>query len=115
MRKLFGAVLLAILVIAALPLMAQDDQTVGELALGTPELSLLASAVGNTDLLPALNGAGPITVFAPSNEAFEATLSALGITFGDLARDEELLAQILNLPFLPAGLREVFEKFYSKA
>ncbi len=51
------------------------------LAQGTPDLSTLVKAVTAADLVPTLQGAGPFTVFAPTNAAFEAvpkkTLDAL--------------------------------------
>ncbi|HMP94448.1 MAG TPA: fasciclin domain-containing protein, partial [Phnomibacter sp.] len=43
-----------------------------EAALATPSLSLLAQAVVKCNLQDALQGAGPFTVFAPTNAAFEA-------------------------------------------
>jgi uncharacterized surface protein with fasciclin (FAS1) repeats len=47
-----------------------------EIVVGTPDLSLLKDAVlrastGKTDVAKVLSGAGPFTVFAPTNAAFE--------------------------------------------
>jgi uncharacterized surface protein with fasciclin (FAS1) repeats len=44
--------------------------TIAELATATPELSVLVSAVTRADMAEALAGAGPLTVFAPTNQAF---------------------------------------------
>ena len=41
-----------------------------ELAMATPELSTLVSAVGAAGLVDTLSSAGPFTVFAPNNDAF---------------------------------------------
>lgn len=57
------------------------DGTVVEVAQGNPEFSTLVQAVTAADLAGTLNGAGPFTVFAPTNAAFdkvpEADLQAL--------------------------------------
>ena len=57
------------------------DGTVVEVAQGNPEFSTLVEAVTAADLAGTLNGAGPFTVFAPTNAAFdkipEADLQAL--------------------------------------
>ena len=42
------------------------------LASGTPDLSTLVSAVGAAELVETLQGEGPFTVFAPTNDAFAA-------------------------------------------
>ena len=41
-----------------------------ELALATPELSVLVRALKAAGLVDTLTGKGPFTVFAPSNDAF---------------------------------------------
>lgn len=51
-----------------------------ELAQATDDLSILVEAVLHADLATALSGSGPYTVFAPTNAAFQATLSALGVS-----------------------------------
>lgn len=60
----------------ARPDAATGTRTIAELATGTPELSVLAGAVTRADMATMLGGAGPLTVFAPTNEAF----AAAGIT-----------------------------------
>ena len=47
------------------------DGTVVEVAQGNPEFSTLVEAVTAADLAGTLNGAGPFTVFAPTNAAFD--------------------------------------------
>lgn len=49
------------------------------LALSNPDFSILVEALVAADLVDALNGTGPFTVFAPNNAAFEAILSDLGL------------------------------------
>ena len=52
------------------PAPATTDQTVVEIASSNPDFSTLVSAVTKADLVTTLSGAGPFTVFAPTNEAF---------------------------------------------
>lgn len=66
-----------------LPAHAQtsDPATVVDIALGAaPEFSTLVQLLTDADLVATLQGAGPFTVFAPTNAAFDAisgTLSGL--------------------------------------
>ncbi len=64
------------------------------LAQGSDNLSTLVTALQAAELVEVLNGEGPFTVFAPTNEAFE----ALGETLTDLLKPEnkEKLAGILK-------------------
>ena len=67
--------------------------TIVEAAVTTPELSTLVSLVGAAGLVDALNGAGPLTVFAPTNDAFgKVPAPLLGLIGGDKA----LLTQVLT-------------------
>jgi transforming growth factor-beta-induced protein len=65
---------------------AADGETIVDIAAGNPDFSILVAAVTEAGLVDTLSGDGPFTVFAPTDEAFEAALEALGITA------EELLA-----------------------
>merc|ERR1740117_1696182 len=47
-------------------------KTIVDLAVATPELSTLVTALKAADLVNTLSGKGPFTVFAPTNEAFSA-------------------------------------------
>lgn len=57
------------------------DQTIVGLAQSNPQASTLVSALTSAGLVETLNGAGPFTVFAPTNDAFakvdKATLDGL--------------------------------------
>jgi transforming growth factor-beta-induced protein len=61
--------------------------TVVDVALSSPDFSILVAALQKAELVDALLGDGPFTVFAPTNAAFADLLEALGITA------EQLLAQ----------------------
>ena len=47
-----------------------DAQTVVEVAVGNDDFSTLVTAVQAAELVETLNGEGPFTVFAPTNDAF---------------------------------------------
>ncbi len=69
---------------------------------GNPEFSILAEAINTAGLRTALNGAGPYTLFAPTDAAFAALLAELGITKAQLLADTELLTTVLTYHVLPA-------------
>lgn len=74
-------------------LVANAGTTVVDIAGGNKDFSTLVSLLTKADLVKALEGAGPFTVFAPTNEAFaavpKADLDAL------LANPEKLKAVLL--------------------
>merc|ERR1712193_484808 len=49
---------------------AAPTKNIAELAIATPQLSTLLAAVKAAGLVDTLAGAGPFTVFAPTNDAF---------------------------------------------
>ena len=49
-----------------------EGKTIVDLAVATPDLSTLVTAVKAADLVATLSSPGPFTVFAPTNEAFAA-------------------------------------------
>jgi uncharacterized surface protein with fasciclin (FAS1) repeats len=51
---------------------APAAQTIVQIAVADPNLSTLVTALTKADLVTALSGAGPFTVFAPTNQAFAA-------------------------------------------
>jgi uncharacterized surface protein with fasciclin (FAS1) repeats len=83
------------------PASTEAAQTVVELASSNPDFSTLVSAVKAAGLADTLSGAGPFTVFAPTNQAF-AKLPAG--TLDDLLKPENkaALAGILKYHVVPA-------------
>jgi uncharacterized surface protein with fasciclin (FAS1) repeats len=86
---------------AALDALKQDNteessNTLVDLVIETEALSALEAAVIKADLVDVLNGAGPFTVFAPTNDAFEALLEVLGENYNSLD-DFESEAEIMLL------------------
>jgi len=54
--------------------------TVVDFAISNPAFSILVEAVVKAGLVDALSAAGPFTVFAPTNDAFEALFAQLGVS-----------------------------------
>ena len=69
--------------------------SVVDLALQNPVFSTLVSALVKADLVNALSGAGPFTVFAPTNDAFTALFTALKISGVDALTKEQLTPILL--------------------
>lgn len=73
-----------------------------QIAQGDPVFSILVEAVIAADLATTLKGAGPFTVFAPTNAAFAAALTELGVTKEALLANKPLLTKILTYHVVPA-------------
>ncbi|MGC1516771.1 MAG: fasciclin domain-containing protein, partial [Maribacter sp.] len=78
-------------------------KTIVDTAIATDDLSLLVDALLQADagLVETLNGVGPFTVFAPTNDAFVSLLNTLGDDYNSLAdfdtdEEKELLVTILT-------------------
>lgn len=100
MRKLYC--LVALLGLAAPA--AAADQTIVEIAAGNPQFSTLVKAVKAAGLVDTLNGDGPFTVLAPTDEAF----AKLGDdTLAELLKPEnkEKLAGILKYHVIPGNVK----------
>jgi uncharacterized surface protein with fasciclin (FAS1) repeats len=73
------------------------NKTIVETAQGLPStFSLLVEAVVAAGLVPTLSGTGPFTVFAPTDAAFAAALTELGVTKAALFGNVPLLTKILT-------------------
>ena len=57
----------------------RDERTIVEIAQDTENLSVLVQALQRAKLVETLNGEGPFTVFAPTNEAFDQLLGLFGL------------------------------------
>lgn len=66
-----------------------------------PQFSILVEAVVAAGLVSTLQGAGPFTVFAPTNTAFAALLSELGLTKEALLANKPLLTAVLTYHVVP--------------
>ena len=71
------------------------ERNIVELAQSNPDLSILVEAVVAADLVGTLS-TGSLTVFAPTNAAFAALLTELGISKAALLADKPLLQAVLG-------------------
>lgn len=99
----FNKFLLAPALVAALfcaPLQADESKTIAANASEAEALSTLVAAVKAAGLVDTLNGEGPFTVFAPTNDAF-AALPAGTVATLLLPENKEKLQKILSYHVLP--------------
>lgn len=83
--------------------MNEMSATVVDVAMSSEDFSTLVAAVDTAGLVETLQGEGPFTVFAPTNEAFNALLNELGVTADELLAREDL-ADILTYHVVPQAL-----------
>lgn len=106
MRRIVSVLVLALLVMSAVPAFAQDEEsnTIADIVVAsatgeTPEFATLLTAVQAADpaVLEALaNPEAELTVFAPTDAAFAALAEALGEeAFGEILADPAALTEIL--------------------
>jgi len=95
MKKLMSLLMSLVLLIGiGLPAFSADQDIV-EIAVGNEDFSILVAALQKAELVGALQGEGPFTVFAPTNAAFEKLLASLGITAEDLLNHPQLKEVLL--------------------
>jgi uncharacterized surface protein with fasciclin (FAS1) repeats len=75
---------------------------VAQLAEQSPELSTFAKLAKQSGLQSTLEGAGPITVFAPTDEAFKALPAA---TMDKLAKDPDALKALISYHVVPGTVK----------
>jgi transforming growth factor-beta-induced protein len=75
--------------------------TIGQTAAKNGEFTILLKAVKAAGLESALNGAGPLTVFAPTDKAFEALPEG---TLEKLLKDKEKLTSVLTYHIINSKL-----------
>ncbi len=78
------------------PVAAAPVGTVVDVAKADPRFSVLVEAVTAANLGTTLSGAGPFTVFAPTNDAFMALLTEINLTKAQLLADVPLLTAVLQ-------------------
>lgn len=79
----------------------EDSTSVVDLAIEAGQFSTLIAAVEAAGLVETLEGDGPFTVLAPTDQAFEEAFEALGIAPEDLLADTETLTAILTYHVIP--------------
>ena len=73
-----------------------ESKNIVQTASSDPQFSMLTAALTKAGLLSALEGEGPFTVFAPTNDAFNELFSQLGIEGLDDLSAETLKPILLN-------------------
>ena len=73
----------------------EEEMDIVDIALADENFSTLVAALQQADLAGALQGEGPFTVFAPTNDAFAALLEALDISAEQLLLQPELAEVLL--------------------
>lgn len=81
--------------------MASEERTIVEIAAGDPNFSTLVTAVEAAGLAEALSADGPITVFAPTNDAFAALPAE---TLEAVLADPMALTDILTYHVVPGNI-----------
>jgi transforming growth factor-beta-induced protein len=91
----------------------ESSNTIVDIAAGNPDFSTLVAAVLAADLAKALSGAGPFTVFAPTNEAFAklpaGTLESLLLPENKQALTDILLYHVVSGSVLAADVVNLSE------
>ncbi len=96
MSKKIGLLLAAMLLVFSIPAFAMEPtDDIVDIAVGNPDFSILVSALQKADLVETLQGDGPFTVFAPTNDAFATLLETLDITAEELLMQPDL-AKVLT-------------------
>ena len=75
--------------------------SVADTIAANPALSTLNGLIVKAGLTPTLQGAGPFTVFAPTNDAFKAVPAK---TMGELANNAAMLNDVLTYHLIAAKL-----------
>lgn len=96
----------ALAVVAACGGGDDDLENVVQIAQTDSRFSILAEAVVAAELADTLSGPGPFTVFAPTNAAFAALLTELGVTKDELLANKPLLTAVLQYHVLSGAVRK---------
>ena len=80
-------------------------QTIGEMAASNENLTVLTAALQAAGLDSMLMAEDKYTVFAPTDEAFGALLTKLGITKEELRADQETLKSVLPYHVVPTVVK----------
>lgn len=97
-RSLWLVLILCVLCGAVLPAAAQQRGSIVDLLAGDPQgqYTTVVAALEAAGLAETLSGEGEYTFFAPTNDAFDAALPALGLSIETLLGDTATLTTLLN-------------------
>lgn len=85
----------------AMPVDAAATQSIGEMAAGNENLTILTEALQAAELDDMMMAEGQYTVFAPTDDAFAALLTKLNVTKEELLGDKEMLTSVLTYHVVP--------------
>lgn len=83
---------------------AEPTGDIVAVASASGEFPTLVAAVEAAGLVETLQGEGPFTVFAPTEEAFADLLAALDVTADELLADTDLLTDVLLYHVVPGDV-----------
>lgn len=105
-RSLLATALLATSVLLSSHAVAQTaspvSTTVVAVAAHTPDLSTFYKLVQQAGLTASLEATGPVTMFAPTNEAFKAVPAA---ALDKLGKDPDFLKSVLTYHMVPGAMK----------
>ena len=85
----------------AMPVDAAATQSIGEMAAGNENITILTEALQAAELDDMMMAEGQYTVFAPTDDAFAALLTKLNVTKEELLGDKEILTSVLTYHVVP--------------
>jgi uncharacterized surface protein with fasciclin (FAS1) repeats len=103
MKSFLGLVVLALSIAVGSSSVSAQDKTIVDIAVGSPDHTTLVAAVKAADLVGTLQSAGPFTVFAPVNGAFD-KLPAGTVATLLKAENKATLAKILTYHVVAGNL-----------
>lgn len=78
-----------------------SDKNVGEVLKSNPEFSKFVELLESQNMMSALDGLGPFTVLAPTNQAFD---NVDPLVWAELEKDQEDLVAVIGYHFLPQNI-----------
>jgi uncharacterized surface protein with fasciclin (FAS1) repeats len=97
---LMASIAVAVLAVSGCASMSQPTNIV-DTAASNPNFSTLARLIGDAGLADTLRGAGPFTVFAPTNDAFAKVPAK---TMAELAANKDRLRAVLTYHVVPGAV-----------
>lgn len=101
MKRLFAPALISTALLLQACATTNTPASVADAAARTPQLTTLNRLVTQAGLAQTLQGTGPFTLFAPSDEAFKAVPAK---TMAELSSNPELLKSVLSYHVVPGKM-----------
>ena len=93
--------LLAVFLTSIIPAFAQGRPNLIEVLEADGRFGTLLAAIDAAGLRETLEGEGPFTLLAPTDDAFAAALEAIGLSADEALADTDTLTQILSYHVIP--------------